>query len=188
MLDYEGSRNEFWHFMAEFGEEPAFLARARAPQLALDELLRRCVAQRDELLAGPRLHWSALVKQIGGDWSRLVPFLSGPDDIALLAELDTQLAPRKNLQPDWLATDKVLLRRFLTSAQRFNRIWTRWLEDLDLEEVNRPRRDYNQFYVLEKACAFLSERITDEFEPLDMIEVTYLEERFPLLTLPKLNG
>jgi hypothetical protein len=187
MFDYEGSRNEFWHFMAEFGEEPAFLARARAPQVALDELLRRCSAHREELLAGPRLHWSALVKQTGGDWSRLTPYFADLNSVALLTELDLQLGPRKNVQSDWLATDKILLRRFLASAQRFNRTWTRWLKDLDLEEVNRPRRDYNQFYVLEKACAFLSERITDEFEPLEMIDVTFLEQRFPLLMLPKLN-
>jgi hypothetical protein len=186
MLDYEGSRNEFWHFMAEFGEEPSFIARARAPEVALDELLNRCAVHREERLAGPRLHWPALMQQIGGDWSRLAPHLSGPDDIGLLAELDLQLGQHKSVQPDWLTTDKILLRRFLASAHRFNRTWQLWLHQLDLEPVNAPRRAYNQFYVLEKSCAFLSERITDEFEPLGMIDVAFLEERFPVLKLPDL--
>src|SRR5687768_13668235 len=38
MFDYEGSRSEFLKLLAQFGEEPAFIARAKAPQLALESL------------------------------------------------------------------------------------------------------------------------------------------------------
>jgi hypothetical protein len=83
-------------------------------------------------------------------------------------------------------SDKAALHRFLESAERFNRHWREFIERVDLEGVNKLRRDYNQFYVLEKACAFGNERVTAGFEPLEMIDGAYLYERFPLLTLPSL--
>ena len=44
MFDYEGSRSEFLKLLAECGEEPAFLARARAlrsPSMQCCALARR---------------------------------------------------------------------------------------------------------------------------------------------------
>jgi hypothetical protein len=186
MSDYEGSRDEFLRLLAEFGEEPAFLARARAPEIALEALMRDCNAHREQLLEGPRVHLSALATQVSGNWGRLATLLAEPDEAGLLEELHTQLNARKSVRPDWLTTDKILLRRFHESAQRFNRSWQNYLHHLDLEPVNQPRREYNEFYVLEKACAFLSERVTDEFEPLTLIDVAYLLQRFPVLKLPRL--
>ena len=89
-------------------------------------------------------------------------------------------------QPNWLASDRAALRQFLESAERFNRNWQAYIDGLDLEPVNKPRRDFNQFYVLEKSCAFGSDRVTEGFEPLPMIDSAYLYERFPLLSLPSL--
>ena len=57
---------------------------------------------------------------------------------------------------------------------------------MDLESVNQPRRDFNQYYVLEKACAFGSEHGAEGFEPLGMIDGAYLYQRYPLLVLPSL--
>jgi hypothetical protein len=186
MFDYEGSRSEFLKLLAECGEEPAFIARARAPQIALDSLLQACQAKRDEMLEWPKSHLSVLARQIGRDWSRLGCLLAVPESIKLLETLHTSMPTSKVVQTSWLLSDRVALGRFLESAERFNRNWQAYLDGLDLEPVNKPRREYNEFYVLEKACAFGNERVTEGFEPLETIEREYFIQRFPLLTLPTL--
>jgi hypothetical protein len=188
MFEYEGSRGEFLKLLVEFGEEPAFIARARAPQLALDALLRACQAKRDEMLQWPKLHLAALAQQIRGDWSRLRPLLAVPQSVDMLVALHVGIPASKPVAATWLTSDKAALTRFLESAERFNRNWQAYLDGLDLETVNRPRRDFNQFYLLEKDCAFGSQRVADGFEPLAMIDSAYLYGRFPPLALPAGSG
>jgi hypothetical protein len=186
MTDDGGSRSDFLRVLVEMGEEPAFLARARAPQMALDALLRACQAKRDELLEWPAFHLSVLAHQIGRDWSRIGHLLAAPQSVAVLEALHAQMPSSKPVETSWFASDRAALLDFLESAARFNRTWQAYVDGLDLEPTNKPRRDYNQFYVLEKACAFGSERVTEGFEPLEMIDLAYLYRRFPLLTLPSL--
>jgi hypothetical protein len=186
MFEYEGSRGEFLKLLAEFGEEPAFIARARAPVSALDGLIGACDAKRDEMLQWPKFHLSVLAHRIGRDWSRLGSLLAAPESVSMLAALHANMHSNKPVHANWLANDHAALRRFLDSAERFNRNWRAYLDGLDLESANTPRREFNQFYVLEKECAFGSERITEGFEPLAMIDHAYLHERFPPLTLPSL--
>jgi hypothetical protein len=186
MFDYEGSRSEFLKLLAEFGEEPAFIARAKAPQLALEALLHDCNAKREEMLEWPHRHLSNLAQRIGGNWLRIAPFLARPESVAELEALHAQMVFNGSTQSSWTATDKGSLRQFLESAERFNRGWRAYLAGLDYESVNKPRREYNQYYPLEKACAFGNERIADEFQPLGMIDVGFLECRFPYLPIPQL--
>jgi hypothetical protein len=186
MHDYEGSRSEFLKLLAECGEEPAFIARARAPQIALDALLQACQAKRDEMLKWPGFHLSLLAQRVGRNWSRLQYLLAARGSAELLETLHTRVPTSKIVQTNWLSSDKVALRRFLGSAERFNRNWRTYLDGLDLEPVNRPRREYNEFYALEKACAFGIERVEEGFKPLEMIERDDLIQRFPLLILPTL--
>jgi len=184
MFDYEGSRSEFLKLLAELGEEPAFLARARAPQIALETLLRACEARREEGLKWPRFHLSLLAQQIRQDWSRLGPLFTAPQAVTMLEALHASLAANVPVETNWLLSDRSALTNFLESADRFNRRWSTYIENLDLESVNQPRRDFNQFYPVEKACAFGMETIAEGFEPLAMIDSAYLLARFPLLTLP----
>ena len=186
MFDYEGSRSEFLKLLAECGEEPAFLARARAPQIALDAVLHACQTKRDEMLKWPKFHLSMLARQIRNDWSRLGYTSPTRNPSPCLEALHENMPIATTAQPNWLASDRAALRQFLESAERFNRNWQAYIDGLDLEPVNKPRRDFNQFYVLEKACAFGSERVTEGFEPLGMIDNAYLYERFPLLSIPSL--
>ena len=58
--------------------------------------------------------------------------------------------------------------------------------DLSLEPVNKPRLNYNQFYLVEKGCAFGHEMSEEAFEPLAMIDRDYFRQRFQLLELSKL--
>jgi hypothetical protein len=91
------------------------------------------------------------------------------------------------VQTSLLVSDRAVLRNFIESAQRFNRSWRAYLADLNLEPVNRPRRAYNEFYCIEKACAVGSERVVQGFEPLAMINHEDLERHFPPLALPTLS-
>jgi len=184
MFDYEGSRSEFLKLLAKLGEEPAFIERARAPQAALDALLHTCEAKRGEMLKWPRFHLSVLAHQIHHDWSRLSSLFAVPESVAMLEALHASMHISSPVQANWFESDSAALRRFWESAERFNRSWRAYIDGLDLEPVNKPRRDFNQFYVLEKACAFGSEGVAEGFEPLGMIDSVYLYERFPLLMLP----
>ena len=186
MFDFEGSRSEFLKLLAALGEEPAFIARARATQFALDALIRACQAKREEMLEWPTFHLSMLANQIGENWSRLAPFLAVPESTTMLKALHATLCRNETVRPQWRDSDQAALRRFIDSAERFNRCWHAYLDDLDLDPTNKSRRDYNQFYSLEKACAFGSERVADGFKPLEMVDYAYLDRRFPLLNLPKL--
>ena len=149
-------------------------------------MLRACETKRDEMLKWPKFHLSMLARQIRNDWSRLGSFFADPKSVAVLEALHESMPANTTAQPNWLASDKAALRQFLESAERFNRNWQAYIDGLDLEPVNKPRRDFNQFYVLEKSCAFGSDRVTEGFEPLEMIDSAYLYERFPLLSLPSL--
>jgi hypothetical protein len=186
MSDYEGSRSELLKILAELGEQPAFIARGKAADEALERLLESCRARREELLEWPRRHLATLAAQIGGDWRRIAPLLARPETAAELEALHSQRTLAALAPTSWPATDRGCLRQFLESAQRFNRAWRTYLAGLDYEAVNQPRRDYNRYYPLEKACAFATEMIGEEFEPLEMIDGAFLEKRFPYLPVPEL--
>jgi hypothetical protein len=149
-------------------------------------MLRACETKRDEMLKWPKFHLAMLARQIRNDWSRLESFFADPESVTVLEALQLSMPPTTTAQPNWLTSDHAAIRQFLESAQRFNRHWQAYIDGLDLELVNKPRRDFNQFYVLEKSCLFGNERVTEGFEPLGMIERSYLYERFPLLSLPSL--
>ncbi len=186
MFDYEGSRGEFLKILAEMGEEPAFIARARAPEVALDSLLKRCESRRAELLLWPRRHFSTLRQRVGDDWTRLTSLVIDQDSLAIFAVLTAELPKLDEGRSSWLARDRKLLSLFLDSAFRFNTAWIQFLDDSGLDEVNRLRDDYNRYYMMEKACAFGSAMTAGEFTPLESLSRDFLFSRFPLLALPTL--
>ena len=131
----------------------------------------------------PKFHLSILAHQIRKDWSRLGSLLTVPEAVTELEALHASMHTNPPVESNWLTSDKAALGRFLESAERFNRHWRVYIDGLDLEPVNKPRRDFNQFYVLEKACAFGSERVAEGFVPLEMIDSAGLYARFPLLAV-----
>jgi hypothetical protein len=186
MFDNEGSRSEFLKLLASFGEEPAFLARARAPETALQQLHAACQSARTELLRWPKFYLAALASQIDGDWPRLGKLLVAPDSVRLLSDLLASMPNAAPAQTPRFTSDHTALRRFLQSAERFNRKWQAHLDGLNLEPVNQPRREYNQFYAMELDCAFDRQITSADVPHLDMIDARYLHARYPLLRLPTL--
>ncbi|HUQ69729.1 MAG TPA: hypothetical protein VM165_09410 [Planctomycetaceae bacterium] len=174
--------------LAEMGEEPAFIARGIAPQTALGSLLCECGARREELLKGPYRHLAILAHRVDGNWSRLAPLLAGPEAVAELEALHAHMPARRAPRSAWLGTEARCLSQFLASAARFNRAWRAYLTGIDYDAANKPRREYNQYYPVEKACAFDQEPANAVFEPLAMIDVEFLERRFPYLSIPQSPG
>ncbi len=127
MFDYEGSRSEFLKILAEMGEEPAFVNRARASQIALELLLQHCSVHREELLEWPRRHFATLRRLIASKWGRLDHFLTDANVEAVFATLELQLPAIPTAAPSLLTTDRSALKQFIESAERFNSAWLRFL-------------------------------------------------------------
>jgi hypothetical protein len=186
MFDYEGSRNEFLKLLAEFGEEPAFVARAKTAPLAIESLLHNCSAKREEMMEWPYRRLANLAQCIGGNWQRIAPLFAKPESVAELQALHAHMSFKGAAYSSWPATKEGSLRQYLDSAKRFNRAWHAYLAGIHYESVNKPLRDYNQYYPLETACAFGNEMLGDGFQPLAMIDIAFLECRFPYLPIPQL--
>lgn len=185
MSDYEGSRTEFLTLLAEFGEEPAFVRRAMQVEFEWRALTQYIADERLDMLRWTKLHLATLADRVRRDWGRLGKFLTRPEDADLLESLYASLAPDEKILRNWLLTERRALRNFLDSAKRFNREYSDFLDQLDLTTINRVRRDYNDYYPLEKACAFGFEAVDTQFKPLAMIGRDDLLADFPLLVLPK---
>ena len=110
------------------------------------------------MLKWPRFHLAMLARQIRNDWSRLGSLLADPESIAVLMALHENMPIATTAQPNWLASDRAALRLFLESAERFNRNWKTYIDSLDRSPSINRACDFNQFYVLEKYCAFGSEQ------------------------------
>jgi hypothetical protein len=186
MFDYEGSRGEFLKILAEFGEEPAFIARGLAPQIALDEFVRSCRTQRDEMLEWPKRHYANLYCRVGGDWIRLARNFASDEEIGKLKILHGELVSDRPISSNIFQTNGSALRQFLQSAHKFNKNWTALLNHVSLDPVNKPRQDYNEFYLVEKGCAFDRVLNENDFVLLKMINRDLLWQTFPLLNLPEL--
>lgn len=188
MIDYEGSRAEFLKILAEMGEEPAFIRREREAQAALNRLLLRCSKKREEMLKWPQFHFSALFHRVCGDWSCLGSYVVDDHPDSRFCQLAKQLTITESAKAAFFATNRSLLKQFLESGLRFNEAWTCFLDEAGLDTVNSLRDDYNKFYPLEKACAIGIEVDSFGFTPMPMLDRTYLDDRFPLLSLPILKG
>jgi hypothetical protein len=183
----ESEGNEFQQVLGSF--DPAFLRRARGVQSALDHLLAKCRAQRDEWLKMTKLLLGWLHALVD-DWSALRPLLADDEQPAVLEALHGSLAPKLRVPPPRTTSARVLrrtLHELVNSLERFNARWQPYLEQVDCKTVNELRDGYNRHYVLEKACALRSERLARiGFEPMAPLTVAELAAHLPLLRVPKL--
>jgi hypothetical protein len=87
----------------------------------------------------------------------------------------------------WVTTRSSII-GFVESVQRFDVAWDRFLQNVDLDDVNRLRSDYNKYYPVAKAAAFNSEDIEQlGFAPLELATINHLREKFPPVELPALR-
>ncbi|QDV87094.1 hypothetical protein [Planctomycetes bacterium TBK1r] len=191
--EFEGSRAEFLQMLAEQGEEPAFITRHRRLDAAMEQLRWACRTHRQTLLRGPRLHLRKIASMIRGDWSKLSPCLASPSQWRVFASLHEEWN-RNSPTPAWanqgLWFDRLdrPLRELRRSVDRFNRDWQSHLDTFDLKPINQMIAGFNDYYVLEKACAFGSEDIASRgFDPVPPVTPQSLLDEFPLVELPALR-
>jgi len=78
------------------------------------------------------------------------------------------------------------LRELVESIEHFNRRWLPYLQTVDATAVNELRERYNQFYLLEKECAFRSARLAGHgFRRLKPITLETLAGLLPPLPVPR---
>jgi hypothetical protein len=170
-------------------DAPAFIRRAGRVQEALDHLLASCRRQRDQWLTMPRLHLGML-RDLAGDWHRLLPWLIDEEQVVLLEELEIELAPRLRIRIEPTSSGRKLQRALWAlreSLETFNRRWLDFLPSVDLTPVNEARNGYNCYYLLEKECAMRSARLARQgFKRLDFFTTSELMKLLPPLPIPEL--
>ena len=190
--DYEGSRRELLKMLVEPGEEPAFLRRARTVDDAWQQLLATCRSQRDEMLKGPQLHLSILAEHVRNDWSQVADYLADAEQFRYFESLYVGWRPHLNFKRGrtiWRRNCRRLVAAFIESADRFDRAWKKSLQQLDLTAMNCLRREFNEYYPVEKACAFDCEQVDRlGFNELSPVTFEMLLEMFPPLEAPRLRS
>jgi hypothetical protein len=170
---------------------PAYVRRARQVQDGYDQLIARCLRQRDEWLPLVRSRLGTL-QALAGDWGKLRPCLADDDQVRTLAQLHADLEPRLRLPVEPTSSARHLrqaLRELTDSLERFNRRWRTFLPSVDLTWINDLRAGYNRYYVLEKECAVRSARVARQgFQVLPRLTVEDLFAVLPPLPVPQLKG
>jgi hypothetical protein len=122
---------------------------------------------------------------LAGDWLRLRPHLANDEHLAILQELHSELQPRLQI-PVAATHSPTRLRRALVDLQaslaRFNRLWQKAVQTIDLGAINDIRDGYNRNFLVEKECAVGSARLARlGFQRLAPITHADLIQLFPPL-------
>lgn len=162
---------------------PAFARRGADLEYGLNRLHDRCRRERLDRLEMVLLR----LRQ----WSSVA---TGPHDWA--TAFDEPILPlleRVGFEPSQWAADAGSPRRqrnvandLIASVERFNRRWSAFLNQLDLEPINALIERYNRYYLLEKECALGSTRIAAKlFRPRSPVTPAMLSNEFPSLPVPR---
>lgn len=175
----DGSDLQTFQQMIMSFDTPAYMRRARDTEAAWHAVESRCRRQRAAWLKLPTLRLAEWMRDVCHNSSALSGYSVDVRDRLqqLAAECDL---PELNSNGPTAAA--VVETRLTESFERFNRRWKSFLDSVDLSEVNRRRRDYNQYYVLEKECAVRSAQVAGRgFTPLPPATADDLWKLFPLL-------
>jgi hypothetical protein len=127
--------------------------------------------------------WAAAVT--GPDASATV-FTSSLDPLWPLSEAEAPVWARQPAPP---RRRRAIALDLISSTTRFNRRWSRFLDELDLDHVNQLIDKYNRYYLLEKECCLGSARLAARFfTPQVPLTREALLEAYPPLPVPELRG
>lgn len=157
---------------------PAFARRGAEMEYGVERIRTRCRVHRVELLGMVHLRlkqWAAVAR--------------GPDDWQ--DQFDRPVAPYWELAtaptpPAWAPLSapprkrRPVARDLIASVERFNRRWTKFLDELELSTVNGSIERYNKYYLLEKECSLGSTRLAAQhFQPQPLLTIAALAAEFP---------
>ncbi|WP_169977207.1 hypothetical protein [Tautonia rosea] len=166
---------------------PAFVRRGQDVEEALNRLHGHCRRVRAEMLEMVHLRlrqWAAVA--VGpDDWSDR---FDGP--VAPLWSLAN--APTEALWADRPASTRrrrAVARDLIGSLTRFNRRWSRHVEELNLDPINTRIEAYNRYYLIEKELLMGSARLASHFFRVHpLLRGEHLLERHPLLPMLQARG
>lgn len=159
---------------------PAFVRRGQDVEDAFNRLHSHCRRVRTDMLEMVHLRlrqWAAVA--------------SGPDDWA--DRFDRPVAPLWSLanaptEPLWADRPASARRRravahdLIASMARFNRRWSRHVEELNLDSINVLIDGYNRYYLIEKELLIGSARLAARlFRVYPSVTVEHVFERHPPL-------
>jgi hypothetical protein len=187
---YRDESRIFKQVLAHF-DAPAYVRRARRVEEALQALLEHCRRRRERALRPVRRHLRLLEKMTGG-WDALPSLLCDQQALTTLRRLHDEQVPAVQTSVRPAASGRTLRRAVAglnASIDGFNRNWTGFMEQLDLDPVNEARAGYNRYYVLEKECAVRSLQVARQgFRPLPPLTRADLENLFPCLPVLELKA
>lgn len=179
------TENEVKELMGLF-DAPAFARRGRDVEWALNRTLHISRNKRLELLdmVHCRLRMWAAATTGPDDWQ-----LAFQEPVDILWEISGAPAPVwKAMKKPSSKTVLNLSKGLIQSVERFNTRWTGWVNELQVDSINRQIDHYNKYYILEKECIVGSARLAARlFEPCPRIEPAWLLQQFPLLPVPRLK-
>ena len=166
-------------------DAPAFARRGQELEDTLSRLDVTCKRERKERLEPVRSAlrgWEDVTDQPSG-W---VDHFTAPiEDLwpSTLAE-----PPRWALRAARATKRQAAARTIVTCIQRFNQIWSLYLESIPLDRINHTIQQYNRWYMLEKECALGSARLASQmFTPRTLITLDRLRDQYPELRIPHLS-
>ena len=164
---------------------PAFARRGQDLESALARLHARCRRARDERLDMVRVRLRQWAGAVTGPEAWAETFTGPIDALWPLSGSEPpawadRLAPSRRLQ--------AIARDLVASLTRFNHRWTGFLNELNLDSINRAIDQYNRYYVLEKECCLGSARLAARhFTPHARLTQEDLLADHPILPVPKIK-
>jgi hypothetical protein len=180
-----GTNNEMKELLGLF-DAPAFARRGQELEYALARIDARCRRERAAMLEMVRLRLKQWAAVASGPETALEVFTATIDGLWPASSAPHPLwaerpAPARKLRS--------VARELVASLERFNRRWARFLDETNLEHVNRMIEHYNRYYVLEKECSLGSARLASRhFVPRPRLSLSTLLEAHPILPIPVLKS
>jgi hypothetical protein len=167
-------------------DAPAFARRGVDLEYALARLHTRCRRERDALLDMVRLRLRQWAGVATGPDDREGTFVAPIDSLWPLCDAEPPAWARLPAPP---RRRRAVARDLVASVTRFNHRWAAFLDQLNVEPVNRMIDQYNRFYVLEKECILGSARLAlRHFTPKARLSRVALDEEYPALPVPELSS
>jgi hypothetical protein len=167
-------------------DAPAFARRGRDVEWAVARTLEISRRQRIEMLEMVHCRLRMWVSATSGyhDWQ-----------IAFTAPINYLWQMTGAKEPLWSNSTKVrpravysASRDLVSSLERFNKRWEKWVNKLEADTINRQIDHYNKYYVLEKECVVGSAKLAARlFQPVPRIDPAWLFSQFPLIQVPVLK-
>ncbi len=164
---------------------PAFARRGQDVEFGLKRLHERLRRERDEMLDMVRLRLKQWASAVEGPHAWPLAFADALDDLWRLSGAEP---PRWGIQVQTPRRHRTIARDLVASVERFNRRWSRRVEELNLGPINESIDQYNRYYVLEKECSLGSARLAAQhFIPHEPVTPERLLIEHPLLPMPTLR-